>query len=285
MTTNGPWSTHTLEFRPDTVVKTFGAGAHDNHRREWTALTLLHRFAPDLAPRPVSRDPRPSCPVVVMSRLPGAALRGTSVRDERVDALATTLNTLYAAVPDEVVRELPVRPGQQDPIIARIDEWARWRLDTTPPVRRALAAGVHWLNRGGGRRALGRGRVPAVFGPGDGNLANYLEDPGACPDDAVRGTQARIRVVDFEESGRSDRAFELAEITEHVSSWVDTSLDVRRLLDRVDLTPAEAARVSDCRRLLALVWLFLLSMEDPRNLRNPPGTAERQAARLTELLG
>ncbi|OPC77526.1 hypothetical protein B4N89_44355 [Embleya scabrispora] len=285
MTTNGPWSTHALDFRPDTVVKTFRAGAHDNHRREWAALTLLHRFAPDLAPRPLSRDSRPSCPVVVMSRLPGVALRGTSVRGERVDALAATLNTLYAAVPDEAVRELPVRSGRQDMMIARIDEWAGWRLDTTPPVARALAAGVDWLNRGGGRRALGRGPVPAVFGPGDGNLANYLEDYEGCPDGGARGTRARIRIVDFEESGRSDRAFELAEITEHVSSWVDTSLDVCRLLDRVDLAPAEAARVPDCRRLLALVWLFLLSMEDPDNPRNPPGTAERQAARLGELLG
>ncbi|GCD92533.1 phosphotransferase family protein [Embleya hyalina] len=285
MTTIGPWSTHTLEFRPDTVVKTFRAGAHDNHRREWAALTLLHRFAPDLAPRPVSRDPRPSCPVVVMSRLPGVVLRGTTVRDERVDALAATLNTLYAAVPDGVVRELPVRPGHQGAIIARIDEWAGWGLDTAPSVGRALAAGVDWLNRGGGRRALGRGEVPPVFGPGDGNLANYLADSGGCPDGGARGTRGRIRVVDFEESGRSDRAFELAEITEHVSSRVDTSLDVRGLLDRVDLTPAEAARVPDCRRLLALVWLFLLSMEDPENPRNPPGTAERQAARLGELLG
>jgi thiamine kinase-like enzyme len=111
-----------------------------------------------------------------------------------------------------------------------------------------------------------------VFGPGDGNLANYLWD----------GT--RVQVVDFEDSGRSDRAFELAEITEHVSSWVGPPLDVPSFLAHFDLTSAEASRLRDCRRLLALVWLFLLSFDDPNNPRNPPGTADRQAERLRKLL-
>lgn len=43
--------------------------------------------------------------------------------------------------------------------------------------------------------------------------------------------------------------------------------------------------VEECRRLLALVWLFLLSFdEDRENPRNPPGTAKRQARRLNDLL-
>jgi hypothetical protein len=40
----------------------------------------------------------------------------------------------------------------------------------------------------------------------------------------------------------------------------------------------------DCRRLLALVWLFLLAL-DHENVRNPPGTVGRQADRLRSLLG
>ena len=108
--------------------------------------------------------------------------------------------------------------------------------------------------------------------PGDGNLANYLWDG------------YRVQVVDFEDSGLSDRAFELAEITEHVGSWVDYPLDVSAFLDRFDLSPAEAARLRECRRLLALVWLFLLASDDPEDPRNPPGTAERQAGRLLDLL-
>lgn len=100
-------------------------------------------------------------------------------------------------------------------------------------------------------------------------------------------------MVDFEDSGRSDRAFELAEITEHVSSWVDGGfdggvgggLDAAAFLARFDLTVQERARLRDCRRLLALTWLFILAAADPARSRNPPGTDERQALRLRALLG
>jgi len=47
----------------------------------------------------------------------------------------------------------------------------------------------------------------AVLGHGDPSLANFLWDGG------------RIRLVDFEDSGPSDRTFELAILTEHISAW------------------------------------------------------------------
>ncbi|MFD7921478.1 hypothetical protein ACFV3R_19895 [Streptomyces sp. NPDC059740] len=57
-------------------------------------------------------------------------------------------------------------------------------------------------------------------------------------------------------------------------------------LHRFDLSAAERERLTDCRRLLALVWLFLLALDAEREVpRNPPGTAEQQARRLTALLG
>jgi hypothetical protein len=131
--------------------------------------------------------------------------------------------------------------------------------------------GMDWLARPGMGTA-GEPDLPSVFGPGDGNLANYLWDG------------RRVQVVDFEDSGRSDRAFELAEITEHVASWVEQPLDVTVFLRHFDLTVAESARLTQCRRLLALVWLFLLAFDDTGTPRNPPGTAERQAGRLRDLL-
>lgn len=131
--------------------------------------------------------------------------------------------------------------------------------------------GMDWLAQSA-LESAGRPEVPNVFGPGDGNLANYLWD----------GEQ--VQVVDFEDSGLSDRAFELAEITEHVGSWVEHPLAVDAFLAHFDLTKTESARLVDCRRLLALVWLFLLAFDDADNPRNPPGTAERQASRLLGLL-
>jgi hypothetical protein len=52
-----------------------------------------------------------------------------------------------------------------------------------------------------------------------------------------------------------------------------------------DLTPAEAGRVHDFRCLAALFWLIMLRPGGTSSTRNPPGTLERQAHRLLELLG
>ncbi|MEV4468654.1 phosphotransferase [Nonomuraea sp. NPDC049504] len=122
----------------------------------------------------------------------------------------------------------------------------------------AVKEGLRWLEGW----QPGQEGVTPVFGAGDGNLANFLWDGD------------RVRVVDFEESGRSDRAYELSEVVEHVSTWVDGDVDIAAA---VELSPQEERRMRECRRLHALMWLFLLSHESPRN---PPGTFERQVERV-----
>lgn len=117
-----------------------------------------------------------------------------------------------------------------------------------PPDDReaALAAGARWV-RNPALDALVAGEPAApVLGFADGNLANYLWDG------------SRIRLVDFESSGRADRIQELAEIAEHVSVWVDSSLDADALLGHFPLTRPERARLRDLRRLAALMWLLML---------------------------
>lgn len=207
-----------------------------------------------------------------MSRLHGEPLRGQVSDTVRTASLADAVAELHTAVPADVLAHLPPRPERQQGVLAFVRTWApRVRPGAGGHVARAMDAGLSWL----ARSALGntaRPRVPPAFGPGDGNLANYLWD----------GT--RVRVVDFEDSGLSDRAFELAEITEHVGSWVEAPLDVAAFLDGFDLTPAESSRLPECRRLLALVWLLLLCRDERGERRNPSGTADRQAERLSELL-
>jgi Ser/Thr protein kinase RdoA (MazF antagonist) len=236
-------------------------------------LTLLATYAPGLAPEAFELDLRAPRPTVVMSRLPGGPLRSGSLSEQRIKCLAAAVEELYAAVPPEVLAGVPLRPGHQKDLIAWIHSWAvpqiRPRLMGT--LRDVIDAGLAWL-ASSMLETTDQPDVPPVFGPGDGNLANYLWD----------GT--RVRVVDFEESGRSDRAFELAEITEHVGSWVEHPLDVAFFLRQFDLTTAESDRLTECRRLLALVWLFMLASDDGSHPRNPAGTAERQAGRLARLL-
>ncbi|WP_327388082.1 MULTISPECIES: phosphotransferase [unclassified Streptomyces] len=268
---SGRWGTHAVELAADQVVKRFSSGGNGRAGREWRALTLLAAYAPGLAPVPGTADLAAEEPTVVMSRLAGIPLRGCPLGGKQVKALADAVNELHAAVPADVLRQVPVRPGQQGDLIVQIKEWAvtvRPRIDGS--VGQAMDDGLRWLARSG-LSSDDASRVPPVFGPGDGNLANYLWDG------------SRVRVVDFEDSGRSDRAFELAEITEHVGSWVEHPLDVPAFLACFDLAAAEEARLRDCRRLLALVWLFLLAF-DHKNVRNPPGTVERQADRLCRLL-
>jgi len=265
------WSTHAIEVGPVSVIKRFRDKGRERCEREWRALTLLDTYAPGLAAEPLRSDPAAAVPAIVMSRLSGTPLRGRALDARQVRALADAVTALQDAVPSPVLAELPLRPGHQGELIAHLRNWsAAEGPHTDSGVSRGKDAGMAWLAKSG--LETGEPAVPAVFGPGDGNLANYLWD----------GT--RVRVVDFEDSGRSDRAFELAEITEHVSSWVGPPLDVPSFLGHFDLTAAEVSRLRDCRRLLALVWLFLLSFDDPDNPRNPPGTADRQADRLLELL-
>jgi Phosphotransferase enzyme family len=145
---------------------------------------------------------------------------------------------------------------------------------TTPSAPQADALGLA-LDRadwffGATLDTLNGGDV--VLGQGDANLANFLWD----------GTQ--VRIVDFEDSGPSDRAFELAVLVEHIPAWSDAGLPAEVFLALFDLTAAEQMKLREYRRLSALFWLLMLLPGSPAHRRNPPGTLERQAARLLLLL-
>ncbi|MFF0294655.1 phosphotransferase family protein [Kitasatospora sp. NPDC004614] len=263
MTTS--WTTHGVEFLPDTVRKRFRPDADGDPDREWRALTLLDRYAPGLAPRPLSLDGR----TVTMSRLRGIPLRGTELTTAHLDALARATDRLLHAVPPEEVAALPERRWYVGDSVAAIRRRAARPSLPSLPSLPALVAGLRWL--AGAEASLSAPWAP-VLGQADGNLANFLWDG------------ADVRLVDFEDSGRSDRPYELAELVEHLSAWVDTDLDAAAFLGRFTLSPAEQARLLECRRLFALLWLVFLATDPATAARNPPGTTERQAARLLALL-
>ncbi|NRQ33252.1 aminoglycoside phosphotransferase family protein [Nonomuraea sp. NN258] len=251
-------NTHDVVVDGENVVKRYVDHKPGAAEREWRALTLLDRYAPGLAPAPVSFDVE----TVVMTRIHGVPLRGLPGRATHVGALAEAIGELHAAVPPVVLDRVPVRPWYLDTLSEQLRKWAESWPGKDPRADRAVREGLRWLD---GWRP-GEAGVTPVFGAGDGNLANFLWDGG------------RVRIVDFEESGRSDRAFELSEICEHVSMWVDGDLGVAH---HFELTPAEERRMRECRRLHAFMWLFLLSHESPRN---PPGTFARQVERFLTAL-
>jgi hypothetical protein len=260
---------HIIEERSDCVVKRFRGCGRGQHEREWRALTLLAEHAPGLAPTPVQADLNDTPPTIVMSRVHGMPLRGSRVRQEQITALASTVARLQDAIPSRLFAQLPVVTWDQTYAVEEIRAWCAQPLaqSTAPAVVRAQKEGSRWLDRA----TLAMSSSP-VFCNGDGNLSNYLWDG------------VRVHVIDFEYSGRNDRTMALAEITEHVSAWVDTEFDVPYFLGHFDLRPAEAARLIECRRLLAFDWLCILAKQEPGK-HNPVGTVEQQADRLMALLG
>ncbi|MEV5503351.1 hypothetical protein AB0M50_48910 [Nonomuraea fuscirosea] len=86
--------------------------------------------------------------------------------------MAATLAELHAAVPERVLRDVPVRPWQREALV----DWvlrrcAAWQ-PREPPTDRAVKEGLRWLESW----SPGESGVRPAFGAGDGNLANFLWD-------------------------------------------------------------------------------------------------------------
>lgn len=269
----------TVDAGRGVVVKRYRSWSRGEPAREWAALTLLAEFAPGLAPAPVRASLQADPPEIVMSFVRGT-VPGARVTPHDAEALGVALDRLWGSVP----RARLAPAFGTEPMPAAFARRVRSMAGSARPVpdgllaRQALSAGTAWLASAALDRrcaaddddVLGQG---AVLGQGDGNLANFLWDGG------------QVRIVDFEDSGLSDRAFELAVLVEHLSAWPGARLDTGPFLARFCLTGPEKTRLTECRRLSALFWLLMLLPGGPASTRNPPGTLDLQASRLLTLLG
>lgn len=261
------FATHDVDVGEHEVVKRFRSWARDEHRREWHALVMLDAYAPGLAPAPLGCDLDSRPPYVRMSRVAGCPLAGQVVTAVHLDAVAAAIDRLHAAVPAEVLGAVRPQPWLAVGVRSRMESYVAVRRpdDAGQVARSAFDAAVHWLARAA---EPDPGTLTPVFGQGDGNLANYVWDG------------LRVRLVDFEDSGLSDRAFELAAVAEHLSVWHDAGVDTAALLARFELTPALAARVLFFRRAFGFFWLVkLLGAGDDRL-----DALQSQALRLLAML-
>jgi thiamine kinase-like enzyme len=110
------------------------------------------------------------------------------------------------------------------------------------------------------------------FTQGDPNLRNFLWDGQL------------VRVVDFEDSGRSDISWELADLVEHVTARCTDDEGWEQALADVDLNEKERSRLHSARRAKAIYWL--LAMATPQDVARPgsPTDLRSQAERLLRLL-
>jgi aminoglycoside phosphotransferase (APT) family kinase protein len=263
----------TVDAARGVVVKRYRSWSRGEPAREWAALTLLAEFAPGLAPAPLRVALQANPPEIVMSFVRGT-VPGARVTPHDAEALGVALDRLWGSVP----RARLAPAFGTEPMPAAFARRVRSMAGSARPVpdgplaRQALSAGTAWL----ASAALDRRRAAdedAVLGQGDPNLANFLWDGG------------QVKIVDFEDSGPSDRAFELAVLVEHLSAWPGARLDTGPFLARFSLTGPERTRLTEYRRLSALFWLLMLLPGGPASTRNPPGTLDLQARRLLTLLG
>ncbi len=267
-------ATHKITFGEGTVTKRFRSWERNEPEREWRALVLLDAHRPGLAPRPLASGIDEDPPYVVMSYVEGTHLGADAPATvQQLDALAAALTTLHEAVPASELADLPERIWNPGAAVAELREWVEEGPGPgdDPLAAQALAAGSRWI-ASEEARGIGTKKFPEVLAQADGNLGNFLWDGN------------EIRLVDFEDSGRSDRAWEIADVAEHISLWVNDSVDVDALVDRFDLSANEQLRLTSCRRFFAMFWLLMLLPGEPAHRRNPEGTLHRQAERLLSRL-
>lgn len=269
-------STHDLGIGEEQVVKVFRTWDRGEPDREWEALCLLAETAPGLVPNPVERRTVGDRPAVVMTRLPGGPLGGTPLSGDQVAAVAAAMTRLHSAVPPaRLIGRSPRLWGPSEAVADLREAYAATTADgasaLAPPVASAVREARRWL-ASQEASSLTTSAGDEVFAQADGNLGNYLWDGASC------------RLVDFEDSGVSDRAFEVADLLEHVSVGIAGVIEPECLIEALDAGAALRRRVHGMRRLFAALWLLMLLPGNRGHVRNPPGSLESQAARTLSLL-
>jgi aminoglycoside phosphotransferase (APT) family kinase protein len=258
-----------VDHERQVVIKRYPHSGSGEALREWRALRLLADHAPRLAPEPMSADLDASPPAIVMSLLPGEPLGARPLEPAQERALAIAIGRLWQAVPAGLVTSLPGELDTTTEFVRQVRDWAATPsgLITDRTVLDALARGSAWLARAEiSMTSVVASATQRVLGHGDADLTNFLWDGEL------------VRIVDFENAGISERAFELAVLVEHVSAWRNGGLDGDRFVDDFDLSPPERTRLADWRRMAALSWLLRL------RLRGDPGALQLQAQHLLALL-
>ena len=266
--------THDVTLGTTEVRKRYVRWDAGEAEREWACLTLLAEHSPGTAPLPLRREVADGGPIVVMERLPGRPLGGAPLTGDQTASLGRALRRMYD-VPVEAVREAGLAERRYGPTshVPLLLDWLADPYDLTPSrdavlVAEAVQAARTWLARPG---ALPEPRL-STLGIADLNPANIIWDGETC------------RLVDFEDGGLTEPAYELADHVEHLAGRLSGVIDADALVAAVGLTASERERFHGYRPLWACFWLAMLLPGNGGFHRNPPGTTEAQARRVLGLL-
>lgn len=248
----------------EVCVKHHRSDGRQRARREWETLVVLAERRGDLAPEPLAYDAGPP-EMTAMTLVPGERMDGACLSAEQIQALA--LQNLHAVTPASTDRDLSAVSHDEIGLLNRILGF--WSSDPLLSTRLHEKLAVHWRawSTGPDIAALTES-APRVLGQGDGNLANCLWNG------------QRVRFVDLEYGGWSNRVFEVALIVEHVQSRATPQARWDQLVDSVRLTAAEQQRMIPVRRLVA--WFWTMTLWQPGSGADPAFVG--QAERVQELL-
>lgn len=270
-----PSHTHDLSFTDTEVRKRFLSWDDGEADREWSCLSLIAEQSPGLAPRPLRRETVDGHPVVVMERLPGEPLGERPLTSTQTASLGRTLRRLYD-IPVEHVTAAGIGERRYGPstLPQALAGWLGESGDLSPChdpalVSDGVAAAREWLTRSDILP------VPRFVGLGisDLNPANILWDGRTC------------RLVDFEDGGLTDPAYDLADHVEHLAGRLAGVFDAEALAKAVGLADEDRERMDAYRPLWAAFWLVMLLPGNGGFSRNARGTTEAQAEHLMRLVG
>lgn len=266
--------THDLSFTAAEVRKTFVSWEDGEADREWGCLMLLWEHARGVAPRPLRREIEGDRPVVVMERLPGLPLGNDPLTPGQTQSLGETLRRVYdvplAAVVDAGIGERRYGPLVLPEVLRGwlIGQYDYSQCQDAALVTDVVEAALAWL---GSPDVLPEPHL-AGLGISDLNPANILWDGFQC------------RLVDFEDGGLTDPAYELADHVEHIAARLRGVFDPGALSEAVQLSVDERDRMLAYRPLWATFWLVMLLPGNGGFRRNPAGTTEAQARHFLGLI-
>jgi aminoglycoside phosphotransferase (APT) family kinase protein len=258
-----------------TCIKVYKVDERRRPEREWHALTLLAAHDVSSVPRPLWRADNADSPAVGMTFVTGTAITDEA-RDHHEASLAGLIETwrhIHAVRVEGPLADF-VRIDSAAHYVERItDIWAKQLADhrTDPLTPRLEALLDHWSNSGD-RQILAESQPP-TFSRGDANLLNWLHEPAT----------GKTACVDFEFSGTSDTAFDVADLVEHISGRTFTDDVWNEVVDV--LGGGEAAftrRFRAAQRTCALRWLAVLWKQ--RHTRSEEFEGQLERVRMLQQL-
>ena len=247
-------------------LKLYRVDKRQRDQREWLALRWLSSHGHHFAPRPIDYYADTRAPAIVMEFIDGDWLGEQKLSRVQLAGLVEAHQQLYRVTPDCPGAQFQPAIGSPRVMVPRVQagEWGGDPANGDALAQEAYGLWERW--RKGDDPALLLEPAPQVFSRGDPNLANCCWSRG------------RLRIVDFEYSGWSDRAFDLADLVEHVQSRVTPEEEWVWFVEQFGLSGREQQRFRAARRLSALFWLMKMWAQ------RVPEPTNREDARLVSQL-